>query len=203
MHLENAAMMDRRLLLQSALVLIGSTVALGACATLPKASDATDLFSFSEPQRATLSALADTIMPATSTPGALAAGVPAQVEAMMHGWASAATRAEMVAALGRIEALGGGFSSLSAAQRHDLLNPYDAEALTVARDAGSSMAERMAGPQRRDQGYAVLRELVLILYYYSEIGLTQELEYAALPGRWDPSVPLTPTSRARGGFGNY
>ncbi len=203
MTMESLMTMDRRLLLQRALVLVGSTLAVGACATFPAVASATPAFALTDPQRATLAALADTIMPATDTPGALAVGVPAQIETMMRDWASPATRDEMIAGLGRIEVLGGGFSALSATARHDLLNPYDSDALTVLRPAGSTMVERMAGPLRRDPGYSILRELTLVLYYYSEVGLTQELAYAPIPGRWDPSVPLTPTTRGNGGFSNF
>lgn len=189
--------MDRRSLLQHAAMLLGSTVVLGACTTLPEAAAATDgPFALTDAQRATLSALADTLMPATDTPGALAAGVPANVERLMQAWASAETRTEMLAALDRVEALGGGFTGLSPAARHDVLVPHDADALVVTAPAGSGIAALISGPRRRDQGYSVTRELVLVLYYYSEIGLTQELQWTPIPGRWDPSVPLTPTSRA-------
>lgn len=203
MTIHDFDLMDRRLLLQRALVLVGSAAVLGGCATLPIADGTSTLFALTEPQRATLAALTDTIMPATDTPGALAVGVPAGIETMMRSWASADTRAKMLASLDRIETLGGGFAALSAAGRYDVLNPYDAEALTVLRPVGTTIRERLAGPERRDPGYTIIRELVLVLYYYSEVGLTDELEYAALPGRWDPSVALTPESRAKGGFGNF
>ena len=49
------------------------------------------------PQFALLSAAVDTILPATDTPGALAAGVPARLDAMLRGWASPETRANITA----------------------------------------------------------------------------------------------------------
>jgi hypothetical protein len=77
--------------------------------------------------------------------------------------------------------------------------------LIIVTAGGSGLTALLTGgPTRRDQGYAVLRELVVVLYYYSEIGLTQELEWTAIPGRWDPSVPLTASSRSiSGGVGGF
>lgn len=201
---QDLATMDRRQLLQRALVLVGSSAIVGACATLPDIARASEPFALSAAERATLFALADTMVPVTDTPGALAAGVPAQVEMMMIGWAAPATRTEMLAGLARVEALGGGFSALSAEQRHELLIPHDAAALVVTAPAGDSISGMIAGPQRADRGYGVLRDLVITFYYYSEIGLTQELQYQMIPGRWDPSVPLTASSRTNsGGIGLF
>lgn len=196
MAFDDSMMMDRRLLLQRALVLVGSTMVLGACATLPDAAVAAEPFALTPAQSATLTALADTIIPVTDTPGAVAAGVPAQVEQMMAHWAAPANRTEMLAALGRIEVLGGGFSALSPERRYELLHPHDAAALVVTAAPAGDLVAQMAGPKRADQGYASLRELVITLYYYSEIALTQELEWVQIPGRWDPSVPLTANSHA-------
>ena len=191
--------MDRRTLLQHIGLLLGASAALGACASLPEAVAAAPASSFalSEAERATLAALADTILPATDTPGALAAGVPAQVEAMMARWAAPANRAEMQAGLARVAALGGGFAALSPAEREAALTPHDAAALVITRQAGNGLQALLTGgPQRQDQGYAILRELIVVLYYNSQIALTQELEWTAIPGRWDPSVPLTADSRS-------
>jgi len=197
MSLETDFSMDRRQLLQRALVIVGSTAVLGACATLPDAVVAAEPFALTPAQAATLAALADTIVPVTDTPGAIAAGVPAKLEDMLARWAAPAKRTEMLAGLARVEALGGGFTALTPTQRRDVLTPHDADALVVTASAGSGLMALLAGgPTRRDQGYANLRELIVTLYYYSEIGLTQELQWNAIPGRWDPSVPLTPNSHA-------
>ena len=59
----------------------------------------------------------------------------------------------------------------------------------------------MAEPEVVDKGYAKLKELVVVLYYYSQPALTQELRYEHAPGQWVPSIPLTPETRPWGGAG--
>ena len=63
-----------------------------------------------------------------------------------------------------------------------------------------SLAE---GPRVADPGYGKLKELIVVLYYYSEPALTKELTYEHAPGEWQPSIPLTPETRAAGGFGLF
>src|SRR5688572_28601901 len=86
------------------------------------------------PQFKLLSAVTDTILPATDTPGALAAGVPARLDAMLRDWASPETRSNLIGALTRIDdaakaAKGKGFAALSPTDRAALLTPHDAAAL--------------------------------------------------------------------------
>ncbi|WP_062783802.1 gluconate 2-dehydrogenase subunit 3 family protein [Novosphingobium capsulatum] len=46
------------------------------------------------------------------------------------------------------------------------------------------------------QPWRTIKNLVLTGYYTSEIGGSKELNYELVPGRWDPDVPVTPTTRA-------
>ena len=50
-----------------------------------------------------------------------------------------------------------------------------------------------------NKGYARLKGLIITLYYLSEIGSTVELTYTHAPGRWEPSIPVSPETRAHGG----
>ncbi len=42
-----------------------------------------------------------------------------------------------------------------------------------------------------DNGYQRLKGLIVSLYYVSEIGMTQELVYEHVPGKWEPSLKLS------------
>jgi len=42
-----------------------------------------------------------------------------------------------------------------------------------------------------DNGYQLIKELVVALYYVSEIGMTQEQVYEHVPGKWVPSLKIT------------
>ena len=153
-------------------------------------------------QFALLSAVADTLVPVTDTPGAIAARVPANFDALLSHWASTETRTRLADALARIDAIaqtetGRAFTALPPEQRHAVLVKHDLAALKpVPRtDKLSGIAAMMAGPSVVDQGYARLKDLVVTLYYASEIGLTEELVYEHVPGKWVPSLKITPETR--------
>jgi hypothetical protein len=60
----------------------------------------------------------------------------------------------------------------------------------------------MMGARFANPGYGKLKELIVVLYYYSEPALTSELAYIHAPGEWQPSMPITPTTRPWGGVGS-
>lgn len=157
---------------------------------------------------ALLSAVADTLVPVTDTPGAIAARVPASFDALLAHWASAETRTKVTDALARIDAFakaetGRAFTTLPPEQRHAVLVKHDLAALKpVPRtDKLSGIAAMMAGPSVVDQGYARLKDLLVTLFYASEIGLTEELVYEHVPGKWVPSLTITPGMRAYASVG--
>lgn len=222
--------MDRRALLQRAFVLAGATLAPGA--SLPALAQEAAPQLLDPKQFALLSAIADTIVPTTETPGAVDVGVPRLVDGLLRNGASPASRVELIAAMDEIDALAvregqQGFATLTPADRLTLLAPHDAAALKhappptppaipvgaapttfdpkVGRARGEPVQARsiMAGPRFVNPGYGKLKELIVSLYYYSEPALTQELTYEHSPGEWQPSIPLTPETRATGGFGLF
>jgi gluconate 2-dehydrogenase gamma chain len=168
---------DRRTLIQRAILLVGGAVAgapraVGQGRGLPSA------------RRKLLAAYADILIPETGTPGAFGAGVPAAVDALMRNWASEATATLLGATLDALDAAahgiaGAGLLSLPAAKRIDVIRAFD--------------AQQIAG---RDPGYLRLKDLVLVTYYLSEPGATQELRYEPVPGAWEASVPLGLDRRA-------
>jgi hypothetical protein len=50
-------------------------------------------------------------------------------------------------------------------------------------------------PQRQPF-FHTMKELTLLGYYTSQIGATQELKYAPVPGRFDGCVPFATVGRA-------
>lgn len=158
-------------------------------------------------QFALLAAVADTILPTTDTPGALAAKVDVRLDAMLRDWASQATREEIGSALARIDAAARTakvrtFAALSPQDRAEVLRDHDKAALKAAPPADGSkpkMFDLLAVPS--DPGYKRLKELVIALYYYSPIGSANELLYEHVPGPFEPSIKLTPASRPYLGLG--
>jgi hypothetical protein len=199
--------LDRRALLGRTALLLGITATGGLSApALAKASARAKPF-LAAPAFALLSAVADTIIPATDTPGAVEARVPALFDGLLANWASAERKVELAAALTRIDERaqadhGKPFAELASEGRTTLLTAHDTEALKPApkeKAGGSAGLSLGLGTGASDPGYAKLKELVLILYYSSEIALTQELSYEHAPGAWQPSIPVTPETRPQGG----
>jgi hypothetical protein len=201
--------LDRRSLIQRMLLLAGASAIGGFTpAALAKAAERTNSY-LSKPLFTLLGAVADTIVPRTDTPGAIDAGVPATFDALLAHWASSERRYELTSALTAIDRLarektGKGFTDLSSTERLALLVPYDVDALRVVpRAPGASSVSMMHGPLYANPGYGKLKELIVILYYISEPALTHELTYEHTPGAWQPSLPVTPETRATGGAGLF
>jgi len=208
--------MDRRTLLGRALALAGVAALPGGAEALAAAVQGGKRQL--EPARyALLGAVADTIVPTTTTPGAVAAGVPAVVDALLGDWASPPRRAELIGALDTIDGLARakyqrGFVALTPAERTEVLTPYDVQALKPPpppvdpltgkpkQDTSQSLMDRMS-PRYADPGYGKLKELIVVGFYYSETALTHDLAYEHAPGEWQPSIPITPSTRPWGGVG--
>lgn len=198
--------MDRRALLQRALLLLGATAVAG-CDMLPGSKSKAALGADS---LKLLEAFADTLIPKTNTPGAVAAGVPKVVAQMYADWASDATRTDISGALDRIDAAarnagGKGFAEMDAAARQTFLAAHDKAALQNVpppKDApkGNPFAPAVSVA---DLGYHKLKELVATLYYASEAALTTELEYEHVPGGWTSSVKVTPATKPAVTFGAF
>lgn len=201
--------MDRRAVVQRLALLLGAT-ALPAdvfAATAAKTKRFLPAASFK-----LLTAIADTIVPVTDTPGAVAAGVPAKVDYMIAKWASAERRKDLIGALGAIDKMAmtqtrKGFAALKPAKRKELLLVHDAAALKpvpAAPGSKTGLAALMGGgPSVVDPGYSKLKELIVTSYYNSEIAMTQEIIYEHVPGGYTPSIPVTPETRPFAGVGPF
>ncbi len=174
--------LDRRHLLAGIGGLIGlATLPSGALAKTTNRAPLLD-----RPKAALVTALADTLIPRTDTPGAIQAGVPAKFDQLLRDWASKEHRAQHLAALAALDAAakakaGKGFAILPPAARKRFLTTYDADHF------------------KSDAHYTSLKELLVNLYYLSEPGATKELRYEHAPGAWLASIPLTPNTRAWAG----
>lgn len=202
--------LGRRDLLRHILVVAGVSATSGfSLDLLAEAAKNPEKF-LSESAFATLSSVADTIVPVTDTPGALAAEVPARLDAMLSSWASPPTRDMIAGALERIDAAartatGKAFASLSPDERKTFLIEHDKAALQPAPpppDAPKGIVFASRG-YVVDNGYQRLKTLVVSLYYVSEIGMTQELVYEHVPGAWVPSLKITPDMHPFGEPNSY
>jgi hypothetical protein len=166
----NSSNLDRRALLLGAVFLLGGAAALTRFTRHSATRTGTQGPVLSGDRFMLLEQVADTMIPATDTPGALAAGVPAFVSNMLDDWASVRTRGEIIDVLEAIERqawaqFGAAFLELTPERRLTVLRRYDEDAIS-----------------RQDPAYTRFKYLVLVGYYQSEVGATQELRYELVPG---------------------
>ena len=174
--------LDRRAMVLGAVFLVGGAAALTRFARRSTGSGRGP--ALSPGQFALLEQVADVIIPATDTPGAIDVGVPVFVRDMLEVWASPETRAELIGVLDALEKQswakhGASFVELPPERRFDLVRTFDEEALG-----------------REDPAYGRFKYLVLVGYYQSEIGATQELRFELVPGAWRSCLPLNEVGRA-------
>ena len=138
--------------------------------------------------------LAELILPATDTPGATDAEVNRFVDLMLTDWYDDDDRARFLAGLADLdktsrETLGGSFLDLSAAHQTAVLEPLDragVEArIEAARDVGSFEVKNLPF-------FAMMKEMTLVGYYTSRVGVLEELEDGGFTGTYDACVPLPP-----------
>jgi gluconate 2-dehydrogenase gamma chain len=205
--MHDLANLNRRTLMTQIALLIGAT-AIPADAFAAIAKRGTKRF-LSPAQFSLLTAVADTIIPVTDTPGAVAVGVPRLLDGMLANWASAKSRALLTGALTEIEALAMSndemdFAALSPDRRKALLVEHDKAALKPGpprTEKLSGLAAMTAPPPVANPGYFKLKDLTIALYYASEVALTKELIYEHVPGQWVPSMKITPETRPFAGVG--
>jgi Gluconate 2-dehydrogenase subunit 3 len=138
--------------------------------------------------RPLLDDLCDAVIPATKTAGARAVGVGAFVElAAAHGLNGTSESLLKKFAAALHEFGGGAYLQLSQERRHALLADIDARAFAKPQDDTLPQALRH---------WPTLKGLIVIGYYTSEIGASEELRYILVPGRFDPDVPLQQGDRA-------
>jgi gluconate 2-dehydrogenase gamma chain len=185
-------MMTRRDLLRGALLLVGG--AASACATGPIdlwGDKPTTTRFFNDIEFALLDEVCEIIMPQTDTPGARGAGVPGAIDALMRSWASPQRQQQFRALLKDFDAAavaeaGKPLLELAPSQRFDVIAHYDA----------AHFRQSMTTPLKDQKPYPAFKNLVLRLYYMSEVGATQELRYEHVPGAWEPAVKVTADTRA-------
>lgn len=192
----NIDLLTRREALQRVSALLGGAALIGQAAFLagcaPSAAVSRESgAAFTADEIALLDEVADTILPATATPGAKAAHVGAFMATMVTDTYDPGMQRLFRAGLGQLDResrrdAGVGFMEATPAQRLALLERLDREQF-----------ERDGFNRRGEIHYfRMMKELSLLGYFTSEIGYTQALRYAETPGRFDPCVPYTPGEKA-------
>jgi Gluconate 2-dehydrogenase subunit 3 len=157
-----------------------------------------------------LDEIAETILPATKTPGAKAAKTGAFIALMVTDCYSPADQKVFFEGMQKVneaalKANQVSFMDATPAQRLAVLSVLDHEQKSVmdAREAadrkrkglaplpGSGAVAPEADIQLPHHYFRMMKELTLLGFFTSEIGCTQVLRYVETPGRFDPCIPFT------------
>ena len=184
------AFLDRRDLLAGAASLFGAElVAPFAKALAAEAVPAAEGFAAShaaltQDQRILITAISERIMPATDTPGATAAGVPAFIEMMLADWYEPTDRNEFMNGLGIFE----GHARVQFNRPFAELAPEEQDLV---------LTQAMMGKINGLSGsfFEHCRQLTVTGYYTSEIGCRQERVYVPVPGHYDGKFPYAQVRR--------
>lgn len=198
-------------------VLAGATLTMPALADTLEASAARRALTgkpvfLTADQDATVAELAETILPATKTPGAKAAKVNEIIDVILKDCYVPADQQRFVEGLAQTnklsqDAYGKAFVQLEPEQRIDVVKKLEADAKRQLDEMKAGRTATTAGAQADSQApkdaskryspfFTILKDLTLTGYFTSEIGATQALEYVAVPGRYDGCVPLKPGQKA-------
>jgi len=194
--------------------LVGGTAFLSGCRVERGANKP-----FSADDVAFLDEVADTILPATSTPGAKAAKTGAFMALMVQDSYYPDDQKIFRDGMRKIDdatqkAYNVSFMKATPEQRLAVLTAIDRDQRSYSQALEDEQRKRSlarlndvqkGGSTRTDAGAAttaaenppthyfhMMKELALLGYFTSEIGATQALRYVESPGRYDPCVPYTP-----------
>ncbi|MDE2720632.1 gluconate 2-dehydrogenase subunit 3 family protein [Candidatus Palauibacter polyketidifaciens] len=136
-------------------------------------------------QARTVTALAETIIPRTDTPGASEAGVTAFVDALLTGWLDASDRDRFLAGLNGVDSLarsahGAAFADCMSAQQAELVGRMDEDLDRHRRDPEIDETQTFLYDMKR---------FTLAGYFTSRPGL-RSLGYRIIPGAFEGCVLL-------------
>lgn len=170
---------------------------------------------FTNDEVAYLDEIADTILPTTSTPGAKAAKTGAFMALMVRDTYSADDDKVFREGMGKLngamkDKYGKTFMEATPQQRLEMLQSLDKQQYDYSekmkaearRKSDEFLAERQQSPTPSQttkatqiteappsKYFGMMKELALLGYFTSEIGMTQAQRYTETPGRYDPCIP--------------
>ena len=147
---------------------------------------------FTTQDLALMDEIAETIIPATDTPGAKAAGVGAFMAMMVKDGYDDGNYTVFRKGLEQIEK--------ASRKRHDkrFLESSPSERTALLTDLDREAAEHTRTKSREEPPhyFKLMKELTLIGFFTSEIGSTRALRYSANPGAYDGNAPYKKGDRS-------
>jgi hypothetical protein len=169
---------------------VGGRGLLSACERASFPLEEATLGEFTADNIAFLDEIAETILPATKTPGAKAAKTGAFMALMVTDCYSPVEQKIFHEGMRKVDdatrkANNVSFMEAAPLQRSAVLTMLDHEQKRV-------MDAREAAVDQPAHYFRMMKELALLGYFTSEVGCTQAMRYIESPGRFDPCIPYTP-----------
>jgi len=190
----NPNLLNRREAIARLAVLMGGAIVIGRESYLRGAplTGKTVSREFTAADLALLDEIGDTIIPTTNTPGAKSVKIGAFMAMMVKDCYDDANHAVFLEGLTAINdasraKCGKDFLSASATERTVLLNELD-----VVQKQQQAAKAKGAPPHY----FRMMKQLTLLGYFSSEVGATQAMRFAEVPGRFDGNAPYQKGDRA-------
>jgi len=207
--------MERREAVKYISVLLGGAV-IGADAFITGCKTKTgNIHEWTEDDIAYLNEIGETILPQTSTPGAKAADVGRFMTVMINDCYEEGDQKVFRDGMDKLndvanKKFGNRFIKLSPQQRHDLLVELDKEAKDYQKKVDDFNKNEEA--KERDETakgnlkyvrqhmspnyFFMMKQLTMLGYFTSKVGMTQALRYEPVPGRYEGCVPYKKGDKA-------
>lgn len=153
-------------------------------------------FVYFKQQKALLAALAETILPATDTPGAIDAGVPGFIVHMILENTPVVSQNRFINGMKDvdnfcIDTLKKPYTQCSKAQQNEVMRHFEEQGKPLSGLPGK-VERKLVG----NSFFTILKEYTCIGYCTSEVGMTQGLAYELVPGRFAGCIPLAPGQKS-------
>jgi len=152
---------------------------------------------FNAHQDATVTAMAELILPQTDTPGAKAARVNEFIDLIVADWYYEEERTLFLAGIANLDARTQGlfdkdFVKAALIQQTQILRALGEEMAEAASALSTApRSYRGSAPEPEGNFYRMFRDLTLTGYFTSEIGFTQQLHEELIPGHFEGCTPIT------------
>jgi hypothetical protein len=186
--------MERRAVIKHIALLVGGTISLPTLLAMKLhesgVSNTLD-FMLSASQRKLVAEVAEIIIPRTDTPGAIDAGVPAFIEMMLKDCYLSPEHQSFIEGLDALskkdflnKSMADKISIISAIEQENkaLMKAYNVQQTKMGDNEDK---ELMAAQKKGLPFWRLMKELTLLGYFTSKVGLTASFDFVLVPGRFE------------------
>jgi len=186
--------MERRELIKNIALMVGGAISMPTLLAMNKHENgfsSSHDFMLSAAQRKLVEEVAEIIIPRTDTPGAIDAGVPAFIEMMLKDCYQSLEHQSFVEGLEALskkdflnKSMANKISIISAVEQESkaLMKAYNVQQTKMGDNEDK---ELMAAQKKGLPFWRLMKELTLLGYFTSKVGLTASFDFVLVPGRFE------------------